>query len=58
MLRFWWVLLALILAAAAFFGLRALRERRQSSFDDSLGHLNAGADTITVSTSRASIRSR
>ena len=47
LLKFWWVLLALILAAAAFFGLRALRARRQSSFDDSLGHLNAGADTLT-----------
>ena len=47
LLHFWWVLLALILAAGAFFGLRVLRERRQSSFDDSLGHLNAGTDTIT-----------
>ena len=45
--QYWWALLALVAVIAAFFGLRALRERRQSSFDDSLGHLNAGADAIT-----------
>jgi pilus assembly protein FimV len=44
-LQYWWALLALVLAIAAFFGLRAWRERRQSSFDDSLGHLSANADS-------------
>jgi pilus assembly protein FimV len=47
LLQYWWALVALIVAIAAFFGFRAWRERRQSSFDDSLGHLNAGGDTIT-----------
>jgi pilus assembly protein FimV len=42
MLQYWWVLVALVIAAAAFFGLRAWRERRQSSFDDSLDHLRSG----------------
>ena len=41
-LKWWWVLAAVVLAAAALLGLRAWRERRQSSFDDSLGRLNAG----------------
>ncbi len=45
--QYWWALAALVVAAAAFFGMRVLRERRQSSFDDSLSHLNANADTIT-----------
>ncbi|HEY6455075.1 MAG TPA: FimV/HubP family polar landmark protein [Steroidobacteraceae bacterium] len=43
--KYWWVLAALIVAGAALFGLRAWRERRQSSFDDSLGHLNSSADS-------------
>ncbi len=45
--QYWWALAGLVLAGAAFFGMRVLRARRQSSFDDSLGHLNANADTIT-----------
>jgi pilus assembly protein FimV len=45
-LQYWWALLALVIAAAAFFGLRAWRERRQSSFDDSLDHLR-GSGSIT-----------
>ncbi|HEY1900632.1 MAG TPA: FimV/HubP family polar landmark protein [Steroidobacteraceae bacterium] len=45
--QYWWALVALLIAAALFLGLRAWRERRQSSFDDSLGRLNAGSDTIT-----------
>ena len=42
--KYWWALAALIIAGAALFGLRAWRERRQSSFDDSLGNLNSSAD--------------
>ncbi|MEJ0007472.1 MAG: FimV/HubP family polar landmark protein [Steroidobacteraceae bacterium] len=45
--QWWWAIAVVVAAIAALFGLRAWRERRQSSFDDSLGHLNAGADTIT-----------
>jgi pilus assembly protein FimV len=44
-LKYWWALAALIVAGAALFGLRAWRERRQSSFDDSLGHLNSSHDS-------------
>ncbi len=44
LLKYWWALAALIVAVAALFGLRAWRERRQSSFDDSLGHLNSSSD--------------
>jgi pilus assembly protein FimV len=45
LLKYWWVLAALIVAGAALFGLRAWRERRQSSFDDSLGHLNSSSES-------------
>jgi pilus assembly protein FimV len=45
--RYWWLLAALVLAAAAFLGLRVWRERQQSSFDDSLGRLNAGSGGST-----------
>jgi pilus assembly protein FimV len=45
LLKYWWALAALIVAIAAWFGLRAWRERRQSSFDDSLGHLNSSPDS-------------
>ena len=41
LLQYWWVLAGLVVAALAFFGLRAWRDRRQSSFDDSLGQLNS-----------------
>ena len=44
-LKYWWALAAVILAGAALLGLRAWRERRQSSFDDSLGHLNSSSDS-------------
>ncbi len=48
LMQYWWALLAVLVAIAAFFGLRAWRERRQASFDDSLGRLNAASDgTIT-----------
>ncbi|HEX3836914.1 MAG TPA: FimV/HubP family polar landmark protein [Steroidobacteraceae bacterium] len=43
--KYWWALAALIIAGAALFGVRAWRERRQSSFDDSLGNLNSSADS-------------
>ncbi|HEV2702023.1 MAG TPA: FimV/HubP family polar landmark protein, partial [Steroidobacteraceae bacterium] len=45
--RYWWALAALVVVIVGFFGLRAWRERRQSSFNDSLGHLNANADSLT-----------
>ncbi len=45
--QYWWALALLVAAIAAFVGLRAWRERRQSSFNDSLGHLNANADSVT-----------
>ena len=45
LLKYWWALAALVVAGAALFGLRAWRERRQSSFDDSLGHLNSSHDS-------------
>jgi pilus assembly protein FimV len=45
--QYWWALAALIAVIAAYFGLRAWRERRQSSFDDSLGHLGSRADADT-----------
>ena len=44
---YWWVLLIAAVAAAAVAGLRILRSRRASQFDDSLGRLavaGAGAD--------------
>jgi pilus assembly protein FimV len=46
-LKYWWVLVALVIAAAAFFGLRTWRERRQSSFDDSLDHLRSGGGSAS-----------
>jgi pilus assembly protein FimV len=46
-LKYWWLLAALVIAIAAFLGVRSWRERRQSSFDDSLSRLNSHADTIT-----------
>ena len=46
-LQYWWLLAALVVAIAAFLGFRSWRERRQSSFDDSLSRLNSHADTIT-----------
>ncbi len=45
--QYWLALVALVAVIAALLGFRAWRARRQSSFDDSLGHLNASADTIT-----------
>ncbi|HEY4338586.1 MAG TPA: FimV/HubP family polar landmark protein, partial [Steroidobacteraceae bacterium] len=45
LLKYWWALAALIVAGAALIGLRAWRERRQSSFDDSLGNLNSSHDS-------------
>jgi pilus assembly protein FimV len=48
LLQYWWVLAGLVVVVLAFFGLRAWRERRQSSFDDSLSHLNSRADTATT----------
>jgi pilus assembly protein FimV len=45
--QYWWALAALVAIIAAYLGLRAWRERRQSSFDDSLGHLNASTDSAT-----------
>jgi pilus assembly protein FimV len=46
-LKYWWLLAALVIAIAAFLGVRSWRERRQSSFDDSLSRLNSHGDTIT-----------
>ncbi len=45
--QYWWALGLLVLALAAFFGLRAWRDRRQTSFDDSLGNLRPHTDTMT-----------
>jgi pilus assembly protein FimV len=45
--QYWWALGLLVLAIAAFLGLRAWRDRRQSSFDDSLGNLGSHSDTMT-----------
>ncbi len=45
--QYWWALALLIVAVAGFFGLRSWRERRQSSFDDSLGNLGSHSDTMT-----------
>jgi pilus assembly protein FimV len=48
LLKYWLWILALVVAVVAFFGYRTWRERRQSSFDDSLGHLTSRSDgTIT-----------
>ncbi len=47
MLQYWWALAALVVAVLAIFGLRAWRERRQSSFDDSLSRLNSADTAIT-----------
>jgi pilus assembly protein FimV len=46
-LKYWWALAALVIAIVAFLGFRSWRERRQSSFDDSLSHLNSHADTFS-----------
>ncbi|HTV76674.1 MAG TPA: FimV/HubP family polar landmark protein [Steroidobacteraceae bacterium] len=46
-LKYWWALAALVVALIAFLGLRSWRERRQSSFDDSLSRLNSRTDTAT-----------
>jgi pilus assembly protein FimV len=46
-LQYWWALAALVIAIAAFLGFRSWRERRQSSFDDSLGRLNSHAGTAS-----------
>jgi pilus assembly protein FimV len=46
-LKYWWLLAALVVAIVALLGFRSWRERRQSSFDDSLSRLNSHADTIT-----------
>jgi len=43
--KYWWALAGLVVLIAAFLGLRSWRERRQSSFDDSLSRLNSHADT-------------
>jgi len=37
--HYWWALVALLAAAAAWAGVRKWRERQQDRFDDSLGHL-------------------
>jgi pilus assembly protein FimV len=47
LLQYWWALAAVVVAVLGFFGLRAWRERRQASFDDSLVHLNS-SDTATT----------
>src|SRR5581483_11533881 len=36
---FWWAIVLVLVALAAFIGMRAWRSRRQSEFDDSLGRL-------------------
>ena len=46
-LKYWWALAALVVAIVALLGLRSWRERRRSSFDDSLSRLNSRADTGT-----------
>ncbi len=50
LLSLWWVLALIALALLAFFGLRLLKARRKSEFDDSLGRLAAeGAATADFS---------
>ena len=50
LLGLWWVLALIALALLAFFGLRVLKARRKSEFDDSLGRLAAeGAETADFS---------
>ncbi len=50
LLSLWWVLALIALALLAFFGLRVLKARRRSEFDDSLGRLAAeGAETADFS---------
>jgi len=46
-LKYWWALAGLVVLIAAFLGLRSWRERRQSSFDDSLSRLNTHTDTVS-----------
>ena len=49
LIEYWWVGAALVVAALAFFGLRAFRSRQRNEFDDSLSRLaasNAGAAAL------------
>lgn len=49
LLGYWWLLLLVVLALLGVFGLRFLRSRRSSEFDDSLGRLAAaGADAAEM----------
>jgi pilus assembly protein FimV len=43
LLEYWWVGAALVVAALAFFGLRAFRSRQRNEFDDSLSRLAASS---------------
>ena len=46
LMSLWWVLALVALGLIAFFGMRQLKSRRSSEFDDSLGRLAAaGAET-------------
>ncbi|HEU4623122.1 MAG TPA: FimV/HubP family polar landmark protein [Steroidobacteraceae bacterium] len=43
LIEYWWVGAALVVAALAFFGLRAFRSRQRNEFDDSLSRLAASS---------------
>jgi pilus assembly protein FimV len=43
LIEYWWVGAALLVAALAFFGLRAFRSRQRNEFDDSLSRLAASS---------------
>jgi pilus assembly protein FimV len=43
LLEYWWVGAALVVAALAFFGLRAFQSRKRDEFDDSLSRLQASS---------------
>ena len=48
-MEYWWALAALVLVILGYFGFKAMRSRRQSEFDDSLGRLaSAGAESVSA----------
>jgi pilus assembly protein FimV len=54
LMSLWWVLALIALGIIAFFGVRQLKTRRSSEFDDSLGRLAAaGAETADLGTMSA-----
>ena len=48
-MEYWWALAALVVVILGYFGFKAMRSRRQSEFDDSLGRLaSAGAESVST----------